>query len=94
MRQTVNNWIRSSGEFDAVIDFDAAVRDPAAPTQLLGTYDSGDHIHPSDAGYSAGQCRQPEPVRPMTPAQELRPSLVGGLGGTTAVTTRRIASIA
>jgi len=53
MRQTVNNWIRSSGEFDAVIDFDAAVRDPAAPTQLLGTYDSGDHIHPSDAGYSA-----------------------------------------
>ena len=53
MRQTVNNWIRSSGEFDAVIDFEAAVRDPAAPTQLLRAYDSGDHIHPSDAGYSA-----------------------------------------
>ena len=53
MRQTVNNWIRSSGEFDAVVDFDLVVRDPAAPTQLLATYDSGDHIHPSDAGYSA-----------------------------------------
>ena len=51
MRQTVNNWIRSSGEFDAVIDFDAAVRDPAAPPQLLGIYDSGDHIHPNDKGY-------------------------------------------
>jgi lysophospholipase L1-like esterase len=45
--------MRSSGEFDAVIDFDAAVRDPAAPTQLWGSYDSGDHLHPSDAGHSA-----------------------------------------
>ena len=53
LRQTVNNWIRTSGEFDAVIDFDAIVRDPAAPVKLLATYDSGDHIHPSDAGYQA-----------------------------------------
>jgi lysophospholipase L1-like esterase len=53
LRQRVNNWMRSSGEFDAVIDFDAAVRDPAAPTQLWGSYDSGDHLHPSDAGHSA-----------------------------------------
>jgi lysophospholipase L1-like esterase len=53
LRQTVNNWIRASGEFDAVIDFDAVLRDPAAPAQLSAAYDSGDHIHPSDAGYQA-----------------------------------------
>jgi lysophospholipase L1-like esterase len=53
LRQAVNGWIRTSGEFDAVIDFDATVRDPAAPVQLLAIYDSGDHIHPSDAGYQA-----------------------------------------
>jgi lysophospholipase L1-like esterase len=53
LRQSVNGWIRTSGEFDAVIDFDATVRDPAAPVQLLAIYDSGDHIHPSDAGYQA-----------------------------------------
>jgi len=53
LRQTVNNWIRKSGEFDAVIDFDAVLRDPAAPVQLSATYDSADHIHPSDAGYQA-----------------------------------------
>jgi lysophospholipase L1-like esterase len=53
LRQAVNGWIRTSGEFDAVIDFDAAVRDPAAPAQLFAIYDSGDHIHLSDAGYQA-----------------------------------------
>ena len=53
LRQSVNGWIRTSGEFDAVIDFDATVRDPAAPVQLLAIYDSGDHIHPSDVGYQA-----------------------------------------
>ena len=41
-RQTVNTWIRAPGNYDAVIDLDAAVRDPAAPTRLLATYDSGD----------------------------------------------------
>lgn len=53
MRQEVNRWIRDSGEFDAVVDFDAATRDPAAPTRLRGSYDSGDHIHPNDAGNKA-----------------------------------------
>jgi lysophospholipase L1-like esterase len=53
LRQSVNGWIRTSGEFDAVIDFDTTVRDPAAPVQLLAIYDSGDHIHPSDVGYQA-----------------------------------------
>ncbi len=50
-RQTVNQWIRSSGAFDAVIDFDAALRDPAQPSRLLPAADSGDHLHPGEAGY-------------------------------------------
>jgi lysophospholipase L1-like esterase len=53
MRQAVNKWIRASGEFDAVVDFDAATRDPAAQRRLLAKYDSGDHIHPNDAGNQA-----------------------------------------
>jgi lysophospholipase L1-like esterase len=52
-RQAVNTWIRTSGEFDGVIDFDRATRDPANPQQLLSVYDSGDHLHPNDAGYAA-----------------------------------------
>jgi lysophospholipase L1-like esterase len=53
MRQAVNTWIRTSGEFDAVVDFDAATRDPAAPRRLRAAHDSGDHIHPNDAGNKA-----------------------------------------
>ena len=53
MRQQVNRWIRDSGEFDAVVDFDAATRDPAAPAKLRAQFDSGDHIHPNDAGNQA-----------------------------------------
>lgn len=53
VRQAVNAWIRTSGEFDAVVDFDLALRDPSRPTRLLPAYDSGDHLHPSDAGYRA-----------------------------------------
>lgn len=53
MRQAVNTWIRTSGQFDAVIDFDAATRDPADPLRLDPAYDSGDHVHPSDAGNRA-----------------------------------------
>lgn len=52
-RQAVNTFIRTSGEFDGVIDFDAVVRDPSAPTTFLPAYDSGDGLHPSDAGYQA-----------------------------------------
>lgn len=52
-RQGVNDWIRHSGTFDGVIDFDAAVRDPADPHRMLPRYDSGDHLHPGDAGYQA-----------------------------------------
>jgi lysophospholipase L1-like esterase len=50
-RRAVNAWIRSSGTFDAVLDFEAALRDPANPTQMLPIYDCGDHLHPSDRGY-------------------------------------------
>jgi lysophospholipase L1-like esterase len=53
VRQAVNNWIRSSGEFDAVIDFDRVTRDPAQPGRFLPAYDSGDHLHPNDQGYQA-----------------------------------------
>ncbi len=52
-RQAVNNWIRTSGAYDGVIDFDKATRDPASPGRFLPQYDSGDHLHPSDAGYKA-----------------------------------------
>lgn len=52
-RQTVNEWIRTSKAYDAVIDFDAVTRDPTRPTRFLPAYDSGDHLHPNDAGYKA-----------------------------------------
>lgn len=52
-RVAVNDWIRAPGHFDAVIDWDAAVRDPARPDHLAAQYDSGDHLHPSAAGYQA-----------------------------------------
>jgi lysophospholipase L1-like esterase len=52
-RQAVNRWIRTSGEYDGVIDFDRAVRDPAQPLRMLPEYDSGDHLHPNDAGMQA-----------------------------------------
>jgi lysophospholipase L1-like esterase len=50
-RQTVNRWVRESGAFDAVIDFDAVVRDPDDPTRLREDSDTGDHLHPSAAGF-------------------------------------------
>jgi lysophospholipase L1-like esterase len=52
-RQTVNAWIRTSGEYDAVIDFDRVLRDPNSPSKILAVFDSGDHGHPTDAGYKA-----------------------------------------
>jgi lysophospholipase L1-like esterase len=52
-RAALNRWIRTSGEYDGVIDFDAAVRDTADPERLAAAYDSGDHLHPNDAGMAA-----------------------------------------
>jgi lysophospholipase L1-like esterase len=53
MRKAVNNFILTSGIFDGSIDFDRATRDPAHPERLLPAFDSGDHLHPNDAGYKA-----------------------------------------
>jgi lysophospholipase L1-like esterase len=53
MREAVNDWIRTSGTFDGVIDFDKITRDPQNPLQLNPLYNSGDHLHPNDAGYKA-----------------------------------------
>lgn len=53
IRQQVNQWIRSSGTFDGVIDFERAVADDASPPHLRPAFDSGDHLHPNDNGYRA-----------------------------------------
>lgn len=76
VRERVNAWIRASGEFDAVVDFDAAMRDPAQPTKLRADLQSGDWLHPNDAGYRA-----------MGDAVDLR--LLAPLGGGQKQTTAR-----
>ena len=53
IRQAVNQWIRASGAYDAVLDFDQVVRDSADPKRLRREYDPGDHVHPNDAGNAA-----------------------------------------
>jgi lysophospholipase L1-like esterase len=53
LRRQLNDWIRTAGAFDAVVDFDAVLRDPARPGRLRTDFDSGDHLHPGDAGYRA-----------------------------------------
>ncbi|VVE14661.1 G-D-S-L family lipolytic protein [Pandoraea cepalis] len=62
VRDAVNQWVRTSGAFDGVIDFDAALRDPAQPTRMLPRLDSGDGTHPSDAGYAAMADAVPLPL--------------------------------
>ncbi|HXM11365.1 MAG TPA: GDSL-type esterase/lipase family protein [Terriglobales bacterium] len=52
-RHAINDWIRTPGHFDAVIDFDQITRDPMHPERLLPAFDSGDHLHPAPAGYAA-----------------------------------------
>ena len=52
IRQEINNFIRTSGEYDGVIDFDAAWRDPAKPTAIRENLQPGDHLHGNDAGYA------------------------------------------
>ncbi|MHB8579966.1 MAG: GDSL-type esterase/lipase family protein [Ignavibacteriaceae bacterium] len=49
--QTVNDWIRNSGRFDAVIDLDSAMQNPSKPSEILPRYDSGDHLHPNETGH-------------------------------------------
>jgi len=64
-RLLLNAWIREEGHFDAVVDFDAALRDPSEPARLLPAYDSGDHLHPSPAGYRR--------MAEVIPLDDLRP---------------------
>jgi len=52
-RQAVNAWIRGAGHFDAVVDFDAVVRDPKDGSRMLPAFDCGDHLHPGPVGYKA-----------------------------------------
>lgn len=52
-RQAFNHWVRTTKEHDGFVDLDTVIRDPANPTRMLPKYDSGDHLHPSDAGYEA-----------------------------------------
>jgi lysophospholipase L1-like esterase len=75
-RQAVNAWIRAPGHFDAVIDFDKVIRDPQHPEQMLAAYDSGDHLHPSPAGYAAMAEAVPlslfaAPAQPATSAPKI-----------------------
>jgi len=53
IRQAFNQWMRTSKEYDGIIDFDAVMRDPQQPSKMLAKFDSGDHLHPNDAGYQA-----------------------------------------
>ena len=53
VREAVNAWLREAGAFDAVVDFDRALRDPENQLRMLPKYDCGDHLHPSDLGYRA-----------------------------------------
>jgi lysophospholipase L1-like esterase len=53
LREAVNSWIRTSGAFDAVVDLDAAIRDPNGPKRVRAEFDPGDHLHPNDASYQA-----------------------------------------
>lgn len=76
VRAAVNAWIRTTGEVDGVIDFDAAVRDPAAPLRMLPAYDMGDGLHPGEAGYRAmADAVDLDLIRP-TPAGKTTGSLV------------------
>lgn len=64
-RRTINEWIRSSGAFDGVIDFDAVMRDPGDPTRLRADVDSGDHLHPNERGYEI--MADAIPLQPFSP---------------------------
>jgi lysophospholipase L1-like esterase len=71
-RNAINAWIRAPGHFDAVIDFDKVIRDPSHPDRLLPSYDSGDHLHPSPAGYRA--MANAVPLSLFHPRLTLRPA--------------------
>jgi lysophospholipase L1-like esterase len=72
-RQAVNAWIRASGHFDAIVDFDKVTRDPRHPDHLLPAFDSGDHLHPSPAGYKA--MAEAVPLSVFAPVTEPAPEI-------------------
>jgi len=72
-RQAINGWIRGAGHFDAVIDFDKVTRDPEHPEQLSPAFDTGDHLHPSPAGYAA--MGQAVPLSLFSPSAEAAPKV-------------------
>lgn len=79
LRQRINRWIRTSGEFDAVADLDQALRDPAAPATLAPAYDSGDHIHLNDAGAQCGETScAPYVSRSLSASTSICPSDTAG----------------
>jgi lysophospholipase L1-like esterase len=93
-RQAVNEWIRTPGHFDAVIDFDKVMRDPHHPERLLPAFDSGDHLHPSPAGYAAMGNAVPVSVFASTSAETSHagvssPRLRFGRGGIDQMTHNR-----
>ena len=75
VRRAANNWLRSSGEFDALFDVEAVLRDPASPTRMRAAYDSGDHLHPNDAGYQA--MANAVPLAPFMSGSTTADSLLG-----------------
>lgn len=75
MRQALNEWIRHGGAFDAVIDFDAALRDPGQPSRMGQRFDSGDHLHPGDEGNRAmAEAVDLDALLPALRASQSRPA--------------------
>ncbi|MGX4640280.1 SGNH/GDSL hydrolase family protein [Massilia sp. SYSU DXS3249] len=75
VRRAANNWLRASTEFDGLVDVETALRDPANPTRILPAYDSGDHLHPNDAGYQA--IANAVPLAPFVSSSTTGESLLG-----------------
>lgn len=78
-RQAINRFIRSSGVFDAVVDFDRAMADPVHPDRLRPDYDSGDHLHPGERGYRAMGDAVPLALLATRPRAEASAASVAGL---------------
>ena len=74
-RRTVNHWIRTSGAFDSVIDFDRLLRDPKDPARLRAAFDPGDHLHPTVAGYAAMAAAVDLPIKDPAPERKDHPDL-------------------
>jgi lysophospholipase L1-like esterase len=79
LRAEVNDWIRGGNAYDGVIDFDRVVRDPNRPTRFLAAFDSGDQLHPGDAGYKA--MADAIDLNLFRPASAPRTGLIAGVPG-------------